>query len=80
MRDNTPLKSLRMAFNQDQPIGNDRFSVEIEMMTGQRRILRKRGDRESRGRMIPGQKTGSASYPYEFIEPDPNGTKISVSD
>ncbi|MGB5832142.1 MAG: hypothetical protein WBG92_09160 [Thiohalocapsa sp.] len=38
-----PLEALRMALKQDQPIGNERFFVEIEMMTGQRRILRKRG-------------------------------------
>jgi putative transposase len=34
---------LRLALNQDQPIGNDRFYREIEAMTGQRRALRKRG-------------------------------------
>jgi putative transposase len=38
-----PLSELRMALNQDQPIGNDRFYREIEVMTGQRRELRKRG-------------------------------------
>jgi len=32
-----------MALNQDQPIGNDRFYLAIEAMTGQRRALRKRG-------------------------------------
>lgn len=38
-----PLGDLRLAINQDQPIGNDRFYREIEAMTGQRRELRKRG-------------------------------------
>ena len=38
-----PLAELRMALNQDQPIGNDRFYQDIEAMTGQRRELRKRG-------------------------------------
>jgi putative transposase len=38
-----PLSDLRMALNQDQPIGNSRFYTEIEAMTGQRRELRKRG-------------------------------------
>jgi len=38
-----PLAELRMALNQDQPIGNDRFYTQIEATTGQRRELRKRG-------------------------------------
>jgi putative transposase len=41
--DEKPLSDLRLALNQDQPIGNDRFYREIEAMTGQRRELRKRG-------------------------------------
>ena len=41
--DEKPLADLRLALNQDQPIGNDRFYREIEAMTGQRRELRKRG-------------------------------------
>lgn len=41
--DDAPLSELCMALNQDQPIGNDRFYLEIEAMTGQRRALRKRG-------------------------------------
>ena len=35
-------KDLRLALNQDQPIGNDRFYREIEAKTGLRRELRKR--------------------------------------
>jgi putative transposase len=41
--DDAPLADLRMALNQNQPIGNSRFYAEIEVMTGQRRELRKRG-------------------------------------
>lgn len=41
--DEAPLRDLRMALNQDQPIGNDRFYAEIQAATGQRRELRKRG-------------------------------------
>jgi putative transposase len=41
--DDQPLGALRLALNQDQPVGNDRFYREIEAMTGQRRELRKRG-------------------------------------
>ena len=41
--DEKSLAELRLALNQDQPVGNDRFYREIEAMTGQRRELRKRG-------------------------------------
>jgi putative transposase len=41
--DDAPRADLRMALNQDQPIGNNRFYEEIETITGQRRELRKRG-------------------------------------
>ena len=38
-----PLSDLRLALNQSQPIGNDRFYRAIEALTGQRRELRRRG-------------------------------------
>jgi putative transposase len=38
-----PIGELRMALNQNQPIGNARFYAEIEAMTGQPRVLRQRG-------------------------------------
>jgi putative transposase len=41
--DDKPLSVLRLALNQHQPIGTDRFYREIEAMTVQRRQLRKRG-------------------------------------
>lgn len=41
--DDAPLTDLRMALDQDQPIGNDRFYREIEALTRKRRALRKRG-------------------------------------
>jgi putative transposase len=41
--DDEPIGELRMALNQNQPIGNARFYGEIEAMTGQRRELRRRG-------------------------------------
>ena len=41
--DEQPLSDLRLALNQDQPIGNARFYREIEAMTGQRRELPRRG-------------------------------------
>lgn len=41
--DDEPIGELRMALNQNQPVGNARFYEEIEAMTGQRRELRQRG-------------------------------------
>ena len=41
--EDAPINDLRMALNQNQPIGNPRFYAKIEAMTGQRRELRKRG-------------------------------------
>ena len=41
--DDVPRADLRLALNQDQPIGNDRFYREIEAVTSQKRELRKRG-------------------------------------
>jgi putative transposase len=43
-----PINDLRMALNQNQPIGNPRFYAQIEAMTGQRRELRKRGRPQKR--------------------------------
>jgi putative transposase len=41
--DDEPINELRMALNQNQPIGNQRFYAQIEAATGQRRELKKRG-------------------------------------
>ncbi|UHD17818.1 hypothetical protein [Thiocapsa bogorovii] len=41
--DDKPPGDLRLALDQDQPVGNDRFYRESEAMTGQRCRLRKRG-------------------------------------
>ncbi len=41
--DDEPINELRMALNQNQPIGNQRFYDQIEAATGQRRELKKRG-------------------------------------
>jgi putative transposase len=41
--EDAPLADLRLALNQNQPIGNQRFYAEIEATTGQRRELKKRG-------------------------------------
>ena len=41
--EDAPLADLRLALNQNQPLGNDRFYAMIEAVTGQRREPRKRG-------------------------------------
>ncbi|MEA3276811.1 MAG: transposase [Pseudomonadota bacterium] len=61
--DDGPLTELRMALNQDQPIGNDRFYQEIEAMTGQRRELRKRGRPRKRKDDGTARETGQAALP-----------------
>jgi REP-associated tyrosine transposase len=61
--DDAPLSELRMALNQDQPIGNDRFYREIEVMTGQRRALRKRGRPRKHKDNDPKAKTRQAKLP-----------------
>ena len=38
-----PIADLRMALQQNQPIGDRRFYAEVEAMTGQRRELKRRG-------------------------------------
>jgi putative transposase len=35
--DDAPLAELRLALNQNQPLGNDRFYADIAAVTGQRR-------------------------------------------
>jgi putative transposase len=37
------IEEIRMAFNQSQPLGNERFYARIEHLTGQRREARPRG-------------------------------------
>ena len=37
------IEELRMAINQSQPLGNERFYAKIERMTGQRREGKPRG-------------------------------------
>ena len=56
--DDVPLADLRLALNQDQPIGNSRFYAEIEAMTGQRRALRKRGRPQKNEEKEPLMDTG----------------------
>jgi putative transposase len=41
--DQTMITDIRLALNQDQPLGDSRFREKIEQMTGVRREARKRG-------------------------------------
>ncbi len=41
--DDETLSAIRLALNQSQPLGNERFHAKIERMTGQRREARPRG-------------------------------------
>ena len=58
-----PLGDLRLALNQDQPIGNDRFYREIEAITGQRRELRKRGRPRKQEEQESGSEPGQGELP-----------------
>ncbi len=62
--EDVPLSELRMALNQDQPIGNDRFYREIEAMTGQRRELRKRGRPPKRKDDASKGEAGQSELPF----------------
>ena len=48
--DGEAIDDIRLALNQNQPIGNERFHTKIERMTGIRREARPRG----RPRLKPG--------------------------
>ncbi|MGB5833755.1 MAG: transposase, partial [Thiohalocapsa sp.] len=61
--DEAPLCDLRIALNQDQPIGNDRFYAEIHAMTGQRREPRKRGRPRKRDETEPRLITPRKKFP-----------------
>jgi putative transposase len=61
--DDKPLGDLRLALNQDQPIGNDRFYREIEATTGQRRELRKRGRPRKQDEQKSGDDAGQGELP-----------------
>jgi len=62
-----PLTDLRMALNQDQPIGNDRFYREIEAMTGKRRALRQRADHANARTAPQGTSQGGLNCLSECI-------------
>ncbi|WP_296810668.1 transposase, partial [Thiocapsa sp.] len=61
--DDQLLGALRLALNQDQPVGNDRFYREIEAMTGQRRELRKRGRPRKQDEPLSADVAGQGELP-----------------
>jgi putative transposase len=57
--DKAALDDIRLALNQNQPLGNERFLQKIEAMTGVRREARPRGrprKHEDTGGVLPGQR------------------------
>jgi putative transposase len=61
--DDAPLSNLRLARNQDQRIGNDRFYREIEAMTGQCRERRKRSRPRKRDEHASGTDAEQGKLP-----------------
>jgi putative transposase len=64
--DEKPLSDLRLALNQDQPIGNDRFYREIEAMTGRWRELRRRGRPRKRDEEASAGDAGQGELPLKL--------------
>jgi putative transposase len=60
--DDDPIDELRIALNQNQPIGNQRIYAQIEAATGQRRELKRRG----RPRQPKDDDSISAGHPGEL--------------
>ena len=63
-RDAEAISDIRLAINQNQPLGNERFHARIERMTGQRREAKPRGrprlQESTNDARLPGQgKSGS---------------------
>jgi putative transposase len=53
----------RLALDQDQPIGNDRFYREIEAMGGERRRLRNGGRRRKQDEPPSADRPGQGELP-----------------
>jgi putative transposase len=60
--DNKAIDDIRLALNQNQPLGNARFYARIEAMTGQRREAKPRGrPRVARDEPTP-QEVGQGEF------------------
>ena len=59
--DKAAIDDIRLALNQNQPVGNERFYAKIEKMTGMRREARARGrprrEEEGGAAVLPGQQS-----------------------
>jgi putative transposase len=60
--DKAAVDDIRLALNQNQPLGNERFYSRIEKLTGQRREARPRG----RPRTLEGEDAGAGSGQEEL--------------
>jgi putative transposase len=69
--DDAPLTDLRMALNQDQPIGNSRFYAQIEAMTGSAASYENGDAPESRTKTNHCPRRSSKNSHFELIEPGP---------
>jgi putative transposase len=61
--DNEAISDIRLALNQNQPLGNSRFYARIEAMTGQRREPKPRGRPRMRRDESPARDAGQGDLP-----------------
>ena len=59
--DKTALDDIRLALNQNQPLGNSRFYAKIERMLGERRQARPRGRPKAAADAGPNSSEGQGS-------------------
>ncbi len=57
------IDDIRLALNQNQPLGNSRFHAKIEAVTGQRRVAKPRGRPRVRGDESAVQDEGQGKLP-----------------
>ncbi len=56
--DSQAIDDIRLALNQNQPLGNSRFYAKIEAMTGQRREAKPRGRPSAQDKTVMTRKAG----------------------
>ena len=61
--DNEDISDIRLALNQNQPLGNSRFYAKVEAMTGQRREPKPRGRPKKQPDESPAHSVGQGELP-----------------
>ncbi|MCP5087565.1 MAG: transposase, partial [Rhodobacteraceae bacterium] len=61
--DNEAISDIRLALNQNQPLGNSLFYAKVEAMTGQRREPKPRGRPRKQRDESPAQDAGQGALP-----------------